>query len=282
METGILYPYVRRVINLASPTTIVVPSGLVYKINRKRTTTAITAGQFLKISIDSECVYWGHATTTFDTIFPIGLSPEIYREKAKEILDEINTPIIAIEGQSLTIESTDNSGVVVLWIEIFTLDSGYNRNSEGAVDGNKSVICSISRHVQSVGAGLTVDIQLTTNSNPVGKTLFPFAGNVPPQKRYKMLGMIINQDDTVGTNLTLAGLRLVHEGRDLISSSGVITPATLTSDVKGRGRIWVFDEPITVNSFEAVQVFGRVTSTDAGAQNATLECGIYLEEEILG
>lgn len=283
IRRDLIAPQVRRGgDNGTLPITFTVPAGQVIRIKNILTTEDITAGQLLTIAIDSKVMFWVAGSTTWGlgNILATRMTIETLREWGYKI---DNFQIIADEGQVITISSGDNTGTFWMDYEVWGSREKYNRESYGGTDGQKRMIISCGRQVTSVAAGATSDIQLVTSLNAPGNTTFPWAVVAPPQRRYKIIALIINDTDTVGTNLTQNGVRLLHEGRELITPSGVIvTPGRILHHTfAGASRVIKLDEPYEVNSFEAVQLFLRVTSTDVGAQNATLEAGLLMEEELL-
>jgi hypothetical protein len=261
---------------------ITVPAGQIWEIFAHNLTTLVTAAARWSIEVDGKSMYWSQGCANFDPSLGMlanlnpGLMEDVNRFGAERI------PVLAAEGQVITVWSTDNSGVVVLSYRIHTLNNGLSRISDGGTESKKRLIFSNSLQVTSVALGATVDILINTNFNAPGETVFPWGGNVPPQRVYKILALVIGVTNTVGTNLTRNGIRLLHEGRELLTPGGLVqTPANVCPHV-GVGALFHFlPEPYEVNSFEQVTVYNRVTSTDAGAQDATLYNGLFMIEEFL-
>jgi len=274
---------VRRSVSMVGgPVNIVVPAGQVWSLLDFILTTLVTAAQYWYVAVDGKFMWWGPGEADFDPSLGFLAVPGVFPDKDLINCFQRRLPILAVEGQTITIGSTDNSGVVNMHYIAHSLDSGLNSQSDGGTESKKRVIISHSRQVTNVGIGATVDIPIITNTNPPGETVFPWAGNVPPQRKYWLLAYLVGITNVVGTNLARNGLRVLHEGRELVSAAGLVeVPATVCPfvNVGYLGTFW--PDPHEINSFEQVQVFNRVTSTDAAAQNATLKNAFILLEEFL-
>ncbi len=280
---GLVSASVRRSVDMTGGAVdITVPAGQLWEIFANNLTTLVTAGQRWSIAVDGKTMYWAQGSANFDVSLGMlanlnpGLMEDVNRFGAERI------PVLAAEGQVITVSSSDNSGVAVLAYRIHTLNNGLSRDSDGGTEGKRRLIFSNSIHAVTVLAGATDDILCNTNFNAPGETVFPWAGNVPPQRVYKILALAIGVSNTVGTGLTRNGIRLLHEGRELLTPGGVVqTPANVCPHVGVGALLHFLPEPYEVNSFEQVQVYNRVTSTDGGPQTATLYNGLFMIEEFL-
>lgn len=258
---------------------IVVPAGQVWRIIATYCDQGI-AGDVHSILIDGKYMLWQFSHAAF--------CDGIYHEIAERFPIRIqNSPmivpflgVIADEGQIIT--SVHPTADWTLVIEKYSSREFHNRETPGGTDAKIRSVNSISRHVEAVGIGATVDILMTTNSNPAGWSGFPYSTVAPPQRKLKFLGLVIPSTDVVGTNLARNGLRVVLEGRELVSPAGVVTtPVTCADFTRSASLGLFFYQDIWIDSFMALQIYQRVTSTDAGIQNATLECMCIFEEHIL-
>jgi len=277
-------PQIHRHIDLTGgPVNVNVPTGEIFVITGIRPVT-ITAGQRLLVSVDSKLMYWcsGHAGCNITT----GSEALVYtraREKYNNIL-QMFRPIIAVEGQIVSFQSEDNTGVVRIEYRVIKVGKGIDIQSDGAYDGLTRTIQLLGRQVTSVGAGATVDIPITTNFNPAGVTTFPFGTVSPPNREYELLIFFTIWNATVGTNLTWNGIRVLHEGREVLTPAGLVqAPGNIQEGTMGAttALFWTFPHGHLILPFETVQVFFRVTSADVGAQDATLECGFIANERFI-
>jgi len=260
---------------------IVVPAGQVYVI-RLCSPTVAAAANLQTVEIDGKPMMWIMTHANFLNGVSMAM-PHLLNKYSKSEDTNLwfeSLPIIADEGQVIT--TTHSAADWYLSIEKYSSRERYNRNSDGGTNGKKRTIWSFSITVDEIAIGATEDILLVTPFNAAGVAGFPFGIVAQPKKRYYIHALIYGDDDTVGVNLARDGVRMLVDGREIITPPGVlIGPAIVPDVVKANTRIVYFPEPIVVNSFEAVQIWMRVTSTDAGAQDATLEAGVLMTEESL-
>ena len=284
LNRAILSPRVHAGVDNGSlPISITVPAGQVYRILSIDGNVDITAGLICTLTIDGKSMFWYPGVTAFGPMRWVNNERSGIDGFMRDWLHIPFMGIIADEGQTIGVNSGDGTGSFHMIYEIHGARDIHNRLSDGGVDGRKRQIISFGYQVTSVGAGLTSDIQIVTAVNAPGNTTFPYQTVVPPQRKYLIHGFVVPNTTVCGTNLALNGLRVVHEGRELISPAGTVVAPDRMIDVGfASAAKWVlFPEPYEVNAFEAVQVYMRVTSTDAGAQNATLSCGLLMTEEYL-
>jgi len=280
---NLISPNVKRSIDMTGgAVNIIVPAGQVFEIMSMVLTTLVTAGQRWSCAIDGKTMYWAPGDANFDPSLGFLAITQPFLNLDLINLSARRIPLVAVEGQTITFVSTDNTGVVSIQYRVHTLAAGLTEEYDGALYGKKRIIFSHALQVTSVGAGLTVDIPVLTNANAPGETVFPWAANVPPDRKYFILALLIGISNTVGTNLTRNGIRLLHEGRELLTPAGIVqTPATVCPFISVGYLANIFPVPYEVNNFEQVQLFIRVTSTDGGAQNASLYAGLLMIEEFL-
>jgi len=258
---------------------IVVPAGQVWRIIGTYCDQGV-AGGVQSILVDGKYMLWQFSHAAF--------CDGIYHEIAERFPIRIQgTPmilpflgIVADEGQIIT--SIHATADWTLLIEKYSSREWHNRETPGGTDAKIRSVNSICRQVTNVAIGATVDIRLVTNSNPAGWSGFPYSTVAPPQRKLKFLGMTIPVSDVVGTNLARNGLRVVLEGRELISPAGVVTTPLACADFTRSASYTIFfHQDVWIDSFMDLAIYQRVTSTDAGAQDATLECMCMFEEHIL-
>ena len=276
-------PQRHRYIDLTGgPVNTVVPTGEVWIIVGI-TPETITAGQLFLLTVDSKLMYWCSAHAAMDFC---GGDPAFSYHRAAEKFYNVQKmirPIIAVEGQIVSVQSQDDTGAVMIEYRDIGAGKGIDKQSDGGYDGKTRTIQTISRQVTSVAAGATVDIGMVTNFNPAGVTTFPFGTVSPPNREYELLIFFVPVDTTVGTNLVFDGIRVLHEGRELLTPAGLVqAPGNIAEGAMGTvTRFWTFPHGHLIRPFETVQVFMRVTSTDAAAQDATLECGFLVNERFI-
>jgi len=262
---------------------IVVPTGEVWVITGIRC-GAITAAQLFYISINSKLMFWCMADNVI--LVTEGVQPGQWfgvDEKYADI-QKMMRPIVAVEGQIISVSSQDDTGDAVLEYRVIPAGKGTDSFSDGGFNAKTRTIHSVSHVVESVAIGATEDILMNVNWNPPGCTTFPFGTVVPPNREYELLIFYTQSTTTVGTNLLWDGIRVLHEGREILTPAGIVqAPAAIMemAAVGNYGRLWIFPHGYLIRPFETVQVMMRVTSTDVGAQDATLNCGFIMNERFI-
>lgn len=280
-RNNLIMPAVKRTYTLAAPLVMLVPTGQVWVI-RKMRFAGITDGQWGTMHIDSKRMFSVQASANINPVLPTTIFPD--NTYPGRLIDSFNKFIfpIADEGQTVTWSSSDASGTVAFSIMVLSKDSKVDRFSDGGTEGKVRSMVSQSRHAEVILPGATQDFALTTVSNESGEPTFPFGNNVPPQREYELIALCVQLATAVGVNLTLNGARLVHEGRDLITPTGVVvTPANLSDVANASTYFILFDMAYRIKSAEALQVFLRVTSTDGGNQTATVRAALIMNEYFL-
>jgi len=274
-------PSVRRRLALSTtPLTFIIPAGQCWEITRVRP-LANTALQIFYISVDGEPMLWSFSSTR-NSLFLGNRDKYFSKDLVKSLrVWDGKTRIIADEGQALSFVVSTGTMSFDIEYKVWGTGAEINRLSIGGTEGKERFITSICQQVTSIGAGATTDVLLNTNSNPAGATQFPWGITCPPARSFKLYGMFMDASATVGTNLTITGVRLTHDGKELITPTGVVTlPEAAMDTPVSTGRVMIFDEPYLIQPYEALALYLQVTSTDAGAQNATLEAGLMLDEVI--
>jgi hypothetical protein len=191
--------------------------------------------------------------------------------------------IVADQGQILSILVNTGTQKIYIEYEVWETGAEMNRTVNGGTGGRVRTIFTNTLQVTSVGAGETSDIKLITPYNPAGTPLFPWTEACPQQRKYHIRAIGCDSTATVGTNLAINGIRLNHEGRELITPAGVVQSPNYIYDVGGTTtRMIILPRPWTVEAGEQLSMYLQVLSTDGGAQDATLMAWILMDEEILG
>ena len=263
----------------AADTNIIIPDGQVMRVKGFEAILP-TDGTVAELRVDGKPMFWSPGHANFLQVSELWYWRKIFQDLQIEGPKLPFLPIIADEGQVATV--IVQAGSVRLRWEMLSSRDVYNRQADGGTEGKKRILLSCARDVFNVGIGATVDHLMATNINPNSASPFPWTIVAPPQRVQRIRAFLYQGVDVCGTNLAFNGIRLLHEGRELITDVGVVTAVDTPPDFWNTStRVIVFKEPYEVFPFESVQAFMRVTSTDAGIQAATLRCALLLEEEIM-
>jgi hypothetical protein len=273
-----------RVFNFAvlgAPVQITVPVGHVYEIVPIGA-GAGTAPDCAYINVDSKLMwfspnYFGHSPyQQFDTGHAFGKWNDATGNGAQLI------SVIADEGEVIEFGSFALTGRMEVDIIVHKREEGMNSFTDGGTNGSRKVQLSYAIKTATILAGATTEVQIDTPVNPAGSPVFPYLSVVPPQKRYKFLGMVTENSFTVGTNLTWNAIRVIHEGKSIVGMAGdLLNPGFLFSRYSTPAVWFIMPDDWYFDPYESVQIYARVTSTDAGPQTATIGLTIIMIEENL-
>ncbi len=284
IDRNMIAPAVHRLVDLtAGPVNILVPPGMAYEIYRFLP-AAQTAPGNVTLQIGEKMMFWAPHHDGYRPMGGPDLEYDIWVHELYRRMGQLYIPWIAQEGQNITIASEGNETTCLIAYRKHDLKVGLNEYSDGGKMGKRRLIFSWAQDVFNVGIGATVWHQMIGNENPPGETTFPWLDPVNPDRRYHLLALFPSVWRTVGANLTADGIRLVHEGRDLITDQPVVEDDNTVVDIYENTNyqaIMPFPEPYGIDSNEVLQAWIRITSTDIGIQEATYDMGLLMIEEFL-
>lgn len=281
----LLFPSQRRRFiwaTLAAPQFYTVPVGQVWEITPRGSWQG-TAPDCNYITVDNHLMWWSPNANDHTPYNAFTIPDPVFQERDSMILNAQNIPVIADEGQIIEFGSYALTGELFVDIKIHKREEGINSYLDGGTNGKRKLVVSYSITPVTVLAGATVEIILNNSLNPAGAPVFPWLSVVPPQKRYKFLAMVKPTSNTVGTNCTWNALRIIHEGRSIVTMPGIVEPvgdlfmkSNTAEDMFICPDDWYFDP------YESIQVYARITSTDAGPQACEVVLTIIMIEEDIG
>lgn len=284
IDRDMIAPAIHRLVDLtAGPVNILVPPGQAYEIYRFLPSTQ-TSPNNVTLQIGEKMMFWAPHHTGYRPMTGPDTTRDIWSHELYRRMGMLYIPWIAQEGQNITIASEGNETTCLIAYRKHDLKVGLNEYSDGGKMGNRRLIFSWAQDIFAVGAGLSVWHQMIGNQNPPGETTFPWIDPVNPDRRYHLVAFLPSVWRVIGANLTCTGIRLSHEGRDLITDHPVIELDSTVVDIEQTTiyqAIMPFPEPYGIDSNEVLQAWVRITSTDLGPQNATYEMGLLMIEEFL-
>jgi hypothetical protein len=267
----------------AGPILIPVPSGetwIIYNFKPVSVTWPLNA----VLAVGEKIMFWAPDAAAFRPMAQILQWDSVWNSRLLKPQGDNQLPIVVDGGQTLVLYSADGSGDVMLsWI-VVDKAKGFDRFSTGGRDARRRMIFTWSYHVILQTNGTTVEHFLDVSANPPGQTTFPWEDPVGPDRRYHLLQFIQPIVQTLGVAGTMVSMRVIHEGRDILTQPLIATLPASVADLSSVGQqilVTTFPEPYGIDSNEVLQVSYTVTMGGAVPQNITLFAGFLAIEEFL-
>jgi len=274
----IVGPSIHRTETGAGAWTVVVPAGEVWEI-LSISATFVTLDHNLLVNVDGRCMLWGPADAT-GNFFGTGNTVEDYRSEAGLVEhSERMIPLRIMEHQTLNIQSDDLSGFVHVWYRIYTMDAGWHITDDGFTNGRNRTLHTWGYRLCTVPAGGLIEFVINVSRNPPGSLLFPWSENAPAQRDYELLSFINMTADAPIGQTWIASIRILHEGREIITPAGVAVGPLNMFDFTTLQRHTYFPLPAyLVDQYENLQVLYTIGNGPAQSENVPVRCGFIMIE----
>jgi len=257
---------------------LVVPAGEIWELLSIRG-SFVTADHNLIVDIDGRHMLWGPAEATAN-MFGCGETIEDYRTRAASVEHaERMIPVRVMEHQTLQIYSDDLSGYLWLWYRIYTLESGLQITDDGFTNGRNRTLHTWGYSDIVVPASATVEARIFIPLNPPGTIRFPWDENAPAQRDYELLSFLnFTSDAPIGQTYPV-NLRILHEGRDIISVAGRPTLPNDEEDFTTVNRHTYFPLPsYIVEQYENLEVLATFGNGPAQQETVHARYGFVMIE----
>jgi len=284
IDRNLIRPVVHRLVPLAAGGTLIpVPSGetwIIYSVKPISVTWPLNA----VLQIGEKIMFWAPDAAQYRPMAQVLQWDSVWKTRLVAPFGSYQLPIVVDGGQNIVCTSPDNSGNLELaWI-VVDKAKGFDRFSAGGRDARRRMIFTWGIRTVSLTNGTTTEQFITVSANPPGQTTFPWEDPVGPDRRYHLLAFIQPIVQTVGAAGVTNGVRVIHEGRDILTQPLIVTLPANTADLSSVGiqiLITAFPEPYGIDSNEVLQVSYNMTMGGAVPQNVTLFAGFLAIEEFL-
>lgn len=274
----IVGPSIHRTQTGAGTWTAVVPAGEVWEI-LSISATFVTLNHNLLVNVDGRLMLWGPADATAN-MFGTALTVLDYRTAAAAIEhSERMIPLRIMEHQTLDIRSDDLSGFVNVWYRIYTMESGLQITDDGFTNGRNRTLHTWGYRLCTVAANATIEFVINVPMNPPGTLQFPWNDNAPAQRDYELLSFLNMTADSPIGQTWVASIRILHEGREIISPAGLPQGPLNMFDFTTINRHTYFPLPSYLcQQYENLQVLYTLGNGPAQEEDIPVLCGFIMIE----